>query len=26
VLEGGGSIKNLDDTARKFLEHVKKHK
>ena len=26
VLEGGGSIKNLDDTARKFLDYVKKYK
>ena len=23
VLEGGGSIENLDSTARKFLEYVK---
>jgi sugar phosphate isomerase/epimerase len=23
VLEGGGSIENLDDTARKFLDYVK---
>lgn len=26
VLEGGGSIGNLDNTARKFLEHVKRYK
>jgi sugar phosphate isomerase/epimerase len=26
VLEGGGSIENLDNTARKFLEHVKRYK
>jgi len=26
VLEGGGSIKNLDMTARKFLAHVKRYK
>ena len=25
VLEGGGSVQNLDDTARKFLEYVKKY-
>jgi sugar phosphate isomerase/epimerase len=26
VLDGGGSIKNLDATARKFLEYVKRFK
>ena len=26
VLEGGGSIENLDDTARKFLDYVKQYK
>jgi sugar phosphate isomerase/epimerase len=25
MLEGGGSVENLDKTARKFLEHVKRY-